>query len=357
MPGLDLLRIVAGLGLLVCHAGFWLAPFRLRDTLWMLIGHACVELFLLAFGFLLAQAALRAPRPPAVARSWGRVAIRIWPLYVLFLLCNLALWGDRGPQPSWLAYLTLTQNLAWPHPEFFGEAWIVAAALMTGLVVPVACRFLHGRRFATGLAWLLGLLLITNALRGLLVVAGDPLFDSGVRKILLSRLDLPFYGILLGWLWIHRYAALMRWRGLLALLSLGLLAATSAIHMLVPLDSSIAARVLLFPLCDIAWIALLPWACSLVVAEPVAGMAKGLAASAYAGLLTHVTALRLAQAKGLPLVAHQPLVGVLALSSFVLLATGVALLVWLALDRPLLDLRERRLARLAEHSLPVAERR
>ncbi len=357
MPGLDLLRIAAGLGLLISHAGFWLAPFRLPNTLWMLIGHSCVELFLVSFGFLLANRAFRCTDPPVVVRSWARSAMRLWPLYVLFLLCNLALWGERTPQPSWLEYLTFTQNLAWPHPEFFGEAWIVAAAAMIALVVPVACRALHGRGFGAGLAWLLVLLILTNALRALLVLAGDPSFDRGVRKILISRLDLPFYGVLVAWLWTHRYAAVMRWRGMLAILSTALLAATAAIHLTVPLDQSSAARVLLFPLCDIAWIALLPWACSLAVVAPVAGLAKGLAASAYAGLLTHVTALRLAQAKGLEMFADQPLTGMLTLSSFVLLAAGVALLVSLALDRPLLDMRERWLARVPEHPVPVADRR
>ena len=357
MPGLDLLRIVAGLGLLVCHAGFWLAPFRLPDTLWMLIGHSCVELFLVSFGFLLAHRAFRSTDPPDVVRSWARSAMRIWPLYVLFLLCNLALWGDRTPQPSWFEYLTLTQNLAWPHPEFFGEAWIVAAAAMIALIVPVACRALHGRGFGAGLAWLLGLLVLTNALRALLVLAGDPSFDRGVRKILISRLDLPFYGMLVAWLWTHRHAALVRWRGMLAVLAMVLLAATAAVHLIMPLDQSSAARVLLFTLSDFAWVALLPRACSLLVAAPVAGLAKGLAASAYAGLLTHVTALRLVQARGLEMYASQTLAGMLTLASFVLLAAGVALLVSLALDRPLLDMRERWLARVPDHPVPVAERR
>lgn len=356
MPGLDLLRIVAGLALIVCHGGYWLAPFRFPDTLWMLLGHMGVELFLVSSGFLLAERALRATPPPAVAQTWLKTLLRLWPLYAVFLFCNLALLPADSGRPPLIAYLTLTQNLAWPHPRFFGEAWIVTAAAMVALTVTITCRMLRLLGFRTGLLVILGLLLVGHALRGLLVALGDPPFDEGVRKILIARLDLPFYGVLVAWLWVHRYAAIMRWRGLLAVMSLCMLVATATVHLRVPLDTSLAARILLFPLGDLAWAALLPWVCSIDMRDAIAKPAKVIAASAYSGLLTHMTLLRIADTRGLSMTATDPATGVLLLLSYVLLSVGVALLVSLALDRNVLDLVGRRFAPAAEHGVPVAER-
>jgi hypothetical protein len=273
----------------------------------------------------------------------------LWPLYLLFLLCNYALLPGDAATPHWARYLTLTQNLAWPHPDFFGEAWIVAAALLVAVVVPLVCRILHQGRFAAGLLCLLGLLLITLCLRGLLVWTENPPFDSGVRKILVARLDLPVYGVLAAWLWVHGYEFIMRWRGTLALIAVAMLAAIAWVHLVVPLDASLSARIFLFTLCDVAWLCLMPWVCSLDVADAIARPARIIAASAFAGLLTHVTALRLLHAKGVSLAAGSGMSGILMLLSVIVLAVGVALLVRLALDRPLVALRDRSLPRSAQH--------
>jgi peptidoglycan/LPS O-acetylase OafA/YrhL len=354
MPGLDLLRIAAGLALVVCHAGFLLAAFAIPDTVWMLIGHVGVEFFLVSYGFLLAEQSLKSDRSISILRQWARAALRLLPLYLVFLLCNYALLPDGVPTPSWSAYLTLTQNLAWPHPPFFGEAWIVAAAFLVALVVPLVCRVLHQGRFAAGLLCLLGLLLLTLCLRGLVVWTENPAFDSGVRKILITRLDLPVYGVLAAWLWIHGYEFIMRWRGTLALIAVAMLVVTGWTHLHVALDTSMSARIFLFTLCDVAWLCLMPWVCSLDVADAIARPARIIASSAYAGLLTHVTVLRLLQARGVSFEAGDGWSGILMLLSVIVLAVGIALLVRLALDRPLIDLRDRRLPRNPQHPVPVA---
>jgi peptidoglycan/LPS O-acetylase OafA/YrhL len=356
MPGLDLLRLIAALALMVCHAGFWLGPFQIPDTFWMFVGHAGVEVFLVSLSFLLTQRALATNAADSIPRYWARSALRLWPLYLLILGANMLLLPAGSSAPSWLEYLTLTQNLAWPHPEFFGEAWIVAAAAMILFVVPVLCRLLQGRDFAAGLAILLGLLLVTIALRGLLVWAGDPSFDLGVRKILIARLDLPLYGALAAWLWVHRYAGLMQWRRVLQIIGLLTLMLTAWIHLRIPLDQSVSARILLFPLCDLAWVCLLIWVCSKRLPDRLAGVTRVLAASFYAGLLTYITVLRIGVALGMPLQASSAVQGVMMLLSYVLLASGTAVLVYFTLDRPLLALRGRWLDSPANHPVPVAKR-
>lgn len=356
LPGLDLLRILAALALMVVHAGFWLAPFGIRDAVWMLIGHVAVELFLVSMGFLVAQRLLSAEQKVPIVRNWVRSALRLWPLYALFLAFNLALVPADEPAPFWPAYLLFGQNLAWPHPHFFGEAWIVAAAAVILLVVPVLCRVLQSRTFAGGLLVLIGLLLTTSVIRGFLVSEGNPAFDEGVRKVLIARLDLPVYAVLAAWLWVHRYAVIIRWRSALALGGVAALVATAWIHLNVPLDQSIAARTFLFPLCDAAWLMLLPWVCSWQMPDRICKFARVLASSAYAGLLTHVTILRVIAAAGMPVMAASQQQGLLMLSSFLLLASGFAILIYHALDRPLLTLRERWLPVTPDHPARLAER-
>lgn len=356
LSGLDLLRIIAGLALMVAHAGFWLAPFGIPDTVWIFVGHVSVEVFLVATGFLIAQHLFAAERRVPILRSWARSLFRLWPLYVLLLIVNLTMLPVADSRPDWIAYLFLSQNLVWPHPQLFGEAWIVAAAMLIVLLVPVLCRLLQPLRFAAGSVVVIGLLLMTTVLRGWLVLANDPTFDEGVRKILITRLDLPIYAVLAAWLWVHRYEVIIRWRAILASLGVCMLAATAWVHVSIPLDESTGARVFLFPLCDAAWLMLLPWVCALEVPARLANGLKILASSAFAGLLTYITILRAASALGLPLVATDKLQGLLMLSSFVLLATGVAILVSLLLDRPLLALRERWLPALPDHAVPVTER-
>ena len=99
MPGLDLLRIIAGLALIVCHGGYWLAPFQSSGHLWMLLGHMGVELFLVSSGFLLAEQALQATPHACHCAGLARTLLRLWPLYAVFLLCNLALLPADAARP------------------------------------------------------------------------------------------------------------------------------------------------------------------------------------------------------------------------------------------------------------------
>lgn len=355
-PGLDLIRTAAGLAVMIAHAAFWLAPFGLPDTVWLLLGHIGVEAFLVCTSFLLSLALLGSAAP-AMTRSWARAVLRLWPLYALLVLVNLAFVGLLAqPWPSLSAYLSLTQNLAWPHPPFFGEAWIVAAAMMVFIVVPLVCLGLRSCTFVAGCAWLIAAVIITIALRATLVSLGEPTFDLGVRKVLVMRLDLPLYGILLAWCWTHRRAPLLRYRALLAAVGAIALIATACCHLWSLLDDDTPMRIALLTVCDLGWALLVPWACATkVAARPARGLAI-LAGSAYAGLLTHMTLLRLGLWLGMPMQASGRVHGLAMLTLYVALATFVALLVRYGLDRPLLGWRDRLLPNPAQGLPPVAER-
>jgi len=355
LPGLDGLRIGAALALLVCHAGFWLAPLRLADSVWLLLGHVGVEAFLVFAGFLAARRSLAAQVSDPLWRSWARVGLRLLPLYFLLLVVNLALAPEAQDIPL-LQYLTLTQNLAWPHPPLFGEAWIVAAAALLLLMVAPICAYLRRQSFARGLLVLVGAIALAHVARAAAVIHHDPAFDAGVRKVLVWRLDLPFYGVLMAWLWTRREDAIRHLRVPLGAFGALALVVTAIVHLWVAVDHDVWARVFLVTLCDIGWLALGLWACTLWGSGRAVRASALLAGSFYAGLLTHMTLLRIGAELGMPTHADDLASGVLLLSAYVVVATGLALLVRGLLDRPLLALRERWVPARAQHRDPVLER-
>lgn len=333
LAGLDLLRVVAGGALMVCHAGFWLAPFGWPDALWFMFGHVGVEAFLVTTTFLAARLLLRTPSGSGRAILHG--ALRLWPLYAVLLGIN-ALLGPVGTTspPSLLAYAALVQNLVTPHPPFFGEAWIVAAAMLLVVSVPLLCALLRPLAFVTGLAVLVVGIVAGWGVRALAVAALDPAFDEGVRKVLAMRLDLPFYGVFLAWFALHRPDAFARRRRTLALLGAIVLAGVAAAHFVLPLDRSFAARVALPGLCDIGWCLLVPWAtkCDLAawLRRPLAAGAD----AAYAGLLTHMTLLRIAILAGVSAAATSRADGLVRMAIYIAAATILALVVSRCVDRP-----------------------
>ena len=357
LAGLDLLRVGAAISLMTCHAGFWLAWSGMPDTMWLFLGHAGIEAFLVVGGFLAACAVLRAGADASPLRSGLHTLLRLWPLYVLFVLVNLAFVGQFGvTHPSLPAYLALLQNLAWPHPAFFAEAWVVPVWLMACVLVAWIAARLRGVSFANGLALIGMLLAVAHLPRVVAVWLGDPSFDLGLRKQVLMRLDLPLYALLAAWCWTRHRALLSRWRGVLALGGLAMLAASAVVHLVVPLDASRAARIGLLTLCDLGWACLLPWASALELPARLARVLATLASSAFAGLLSHMTLLRTLAWAGVPLVAASPVHGLLLLSGYLVLAGVVALLLWRGLDRPWRQWLDRRLATRPQHLPPVAER-
>ena len=150
------------------------------------------------------------------------------------------------------AYLTFTQNLLWPHPPFFGEAWSLSVEEVFYLLLPAAAlglMALTGSRKRAFLVAVVGIGAASFAARLFVVLVFDPTFDEGIRKIVLLRLDALMIGVLL--------AVACAERPTLSLLGtrpacwVALVAAAAAVvaWLMSPidqLDASLAARTLLF---------------------------------------------------------------------------------------------------------------
>lgn len=329
LVGIDVLRVIAGAALLVAHGAWWLAGWRVADVWWLLLGYLGMEVFLVSCGFLLALPLLRgdAFALPTLRRTLWR-----WlPPYLLVVLLNWPLAAALGqPHAQWWQSLFLLQNLWRDGGAFFAEGWIIPLLTWSLPLALLLCAALRRLSRGQGLTLLAIVLVISQLPRIAAVLCFDPAWDAGVRKAVLLRLDTLLYGVTAAWCW---QMLPPRWNVRLALAgSLGLLLC-AWLFMNLPLDTSVLARTGLFPLGAAAIAALLPALARLRAdSRP---LLSAIASSAFAGLLTHMTLLRLLALAGVPLTTQSRAGGVLALLGYMVAATLLALVVNYGLLRPL----------------------
>lgn len=342
---------MAAVALLLSHGAPLLLPLGIPLAVHLLLGYYGVEVFVLICAFLLARELL-GEEAGRVARFWARRAWRWLPLYWLALALNLMLPSPSATRlPSIAPYVLLTQNLTTPHPAFFGEAWFIVLLAWFALLLPLLCVVLRRGTRRSGAAVLIVALCVAHALRMAFIQMDDATWHEGIRKTVLARLDLPLYGLAAAWLWPHgsRYARELACAGW------ALIALTCWLYLTLPLDRGAWPRLTLFTLGDLGLLALLPWASALALPRAIGASMRTIASMAFVGCLTHLLLLRIALAAGANI---QPTTVPAALTLFVVYVLAVVAsswLVWRALDRPWLALRERWLPAAAPHVSPVAE--
>jgi peptidoglycan/LPS O-acetylase OafA/YrhL len=359
--GLDFTRALAISLVLFAHASFFLAPLKPDFEPLFMVAYLGVDLFFALSGFLIGGILIDSAAPGAswVGRFWMRRWLRTLPNYYLFLLINIAIYV--WVEGHWLrafSYVFFVQNLAWPHPLFFPEAWSLALEEVFYLLAPLAMLVflpIVRRRWQTVLV-LSSALAAALLLRTLYVVDANPSFDEGVRKIVLIRLDAIGYGVLAVYL-CKAYALTLVARRRLAVAGvLGLLAAW-ALYLATAIDTSVAARTLLFTMVSASFAALLPLAA--VWREPAwppraIAAVRRLALWAYALYLTQLPIMRVIYKLDL---APTNALGCYAMGAvFAALAIAAAALVYRYFERPILTLRERWVPARPRHADSVAAR-
>lgn len=258
-PGLDRLRAFAALAVLVAHGGYYLFPILPYYDPYALASWLGTEVFFALSGFLVMRAlagGLVASRQQPEAsmrdlrRAFGFVAYRLWrilPLFWVFLGVNLALAcvdGRGWPESVW-RYGLLLQNVATPHPAFFGEAWNLPLLVLASIVLPGLA--LGARSTRDPLRWmsvvLVVLLLLGIVLRAAWVIEYQPAWDEGVRKLVVTRIDACLYGALAALIVMRRGASSRVVAGTLAAISLGI---ATTLFLGLPRDASLTARVCAF---------------------------------------------------------------------------------------------------------------
>ncbi|HEX6831896.1 MAG TPA: acyltransferase [Rudaea sp.] len=345
--GLDLLRALAVLLVLVGHATFMFLPVTHTLDAWWVFGQFGVELFFVLSGFLIG--AILADQAAAddlpLGRFWARRWLRTLPNYYLFLLINVLLerWVD-GVWPQAWSYLIFSQNLAWPQAMFFSESWSLAVEEIFYLVAPLlVLAALRTRLRRVDPVWLIVAAIAAFTLVRIVYVAQlDPPWDSGVRKVTLVRLDAIAYGALALVLY-RRGGVVVRRAGTIALAGLCAVSIAGACYLLLPRDTSYFARTLLFNLLSLGFAALLPFAaewkrsgCPAIVENAI----RKIALWSYALYLCQLAVMRVLVSI-LGWNGQSAAMCLLQAIAYCLLAIACAALVYYAFESPLLRLRDR----------------
>ena len=262
--GLDAWRALAILLVLVGHASFWFLPLTRELEVWYSLAFLGVELFFVLSGFLIGGILIGEIRGGGfdLKRFWTRRWLRTLPNYFLFLALNIVLYRALfGAWPQFGLFLVFLQNFAWPHPPLFSEAWSLSVEELFYLIAPLATlvvvRTTKGR--GSVVVWLLAAIALVTAIRIGYVLWRDPLWDSGVRKIALLRLDAFIYGVIAAWFCNVRGMSMQSRHRCAVAGACGMVVVALAFFLL-PRDHDFFARTFLFNLIPASLAAMLPLA-------------------------------------------------------------------------------------------------
>jgi len=344
--GLDLVRAGAVALVLVAHASEALEPAFRAPRAFETLAVVGVELFFVLSGFLIGGIIIDSIRPDArwLANFWVRRWLRTLPNYFLFLALNVALFRSAYARwPAFGPFLVFGQALAWPHPQFFNEAWSLAIEEVFYLLAPLAALAALPLA-ATSRRVLLALVLVVLAIgaaRLAYVLHYDPGWDFGVRKVTLLRLDCIVYGVIPAYVcrrWTFGPAA-RRWVAALgaALAGWGTwLFASGAVA------ASPAMRAVFFSVIPAGFAALLPLAAELDGASLPGAMRNAthhLALWSYSLYLTNLPVERLMYA--LHLEPHTSGAGIVGFFAVMVVSVAWAAATYRWFERPIMDVRDR----------------
>jgi peptidoglycan/LPS O-acetylase OafA/YrhL len=356
-PGLDLLRAIAILWVMLYHAtSHGIALPAIAEHGWM-----GVDLFFVLSGYLIGWQVLRTyaagQRPDWHAFTLSR-ALRVLPAYlaVLALYAWVPVWReDAGMQPVW-RFLTFTVNLfaSARGGNAFSHAWSLCVEEHFYVVFPLVAALLAWRRssgvaIATACALVGGGMLLRAWLWTHAVAPDGAADDIGtlmpryVRAIYMptwARLDGLVAGVLLAAMRAFRpawWAAGLRhgpWLAIPAIVALGLA------MRLAPL--TLAGSVFQFPLVAFGCACLVPAALGTrgLANRTLPGM-RALATLAFSLYLTH----KAVYAAFDDALADETMPSWLRLAFYLLASLGVASILYMTVERPGLRWRDRLLAR------------
>lgn len=298
VPWLDVCRALAILLVLLSHGRVFLRPAMPWTDYFRFGGFMGVELFFALSGFLIGGILIRSSLHGDkgwLKRFYARRWLRTLPNYYLFLAINIGLvWlavrpGSLGD--AW-KYVLFTQNLFWPHPLFFPEAWSLAVEEVFYLLFPVLFLLTAPMLRLTPQKAILVVaiaVIVASLVARAMVADSASTWDEEVRKLVLLRADSLMFGVLLAWLHEHRSPWLRQ--GWLVAAAVLAFAATSAYFALTPdavLNTSFFAKTLFFSAASVGCAGVVIVGIQYVPPRPIALAGRYLARISYSAYLVNL---------------------------------------------------------------------
>jgi peptidoglycan/LPS O-acetylase OafA/YrhL len=361
-PGLDLMRAIAILWVMLWHMRFALKPGIWNGP--ASYGWMGVDLFFVLSGYLIGSQLLRPytrGSRPSIGGFYMRRAFRVLPAYLTVLLFYFAIPVFReapGLSPAW-QFLTFTENfrIDYLHDQAFSHVWSLCVEEHFYLVLPLLILLLMRRpSFGKALAVILGILCFGIAIRAYIYVHQVQVFPreddafalAYVERIYYpthTRLDGLLVGVTLATIKTFRPAWWQRAMSHGYLLLVSGLALCACAMWLFSDRLSFSGAVMGFPLLAVGLGLLI--ASSIAPSSPLS-KARGfglIAALAYSAYLTHKEIIHMVRVHLPRLVESRGWLALFAYFGFSFLA---AFALYLAIERPFLHLRERISSRAAK---------
>lgn len=235
--GLDLLRAMAILVVVYGHGLHFASPDLPMDLLALPILDG-VTLFFVLSGFLIGRILLKTINHEQFngsmllqfwIRRWFRTLPNYYFVLTLIILATLLTGDQAPPMPENIAsYYLFSQNLAWPHPEFFGEAWSLAIEEWFYLTIPLPLLLvsmtrkidLHRFMWFYIFAVIIGTMMLRFFLVSLHGYDNKHDWDYGLKMLVVTRMDSLMFGVLGAYLslynkdlWARASHPLIFWSG------------------------------------------------------------------------------------------------------------------------------------------------
>jgi peptidoglycan/LPS O-acetylase OafA/YrhL len=361
-PGLDLMRAIAILWVMLWHM-----HFALRPGIWSgpgRYGWMGVDLFFVLSGYLIGSQLLRPytrGSRPSIGGFYLRRAFRVLPAYLTVLLFYFAIPGFReapGLSPAW-QFLTFTENfrIDYLHDQAFSHVWSLCVEEHFYLVLPLLILLLMRRpSFGKALTVILAILCFGIAIRTYIYlhhIAIFPRDDDAFALAYVERIYYPTHTRLDGLLAGVTMATIKTfhpawWQRAVShgyLLLVGGFALCAGAMWLFNDRLSFPASVIGFPLLAVGLGLLI--ASSIAPSSPLSKIPgfSLIAALAYSAYLTHKEIIHFLRSHWPRLVEGG---GWLALVIYFALSFLAAVILYMAIERPFLRMRERISSRAAK---------
>lgn len=199
--GLDIIRILAAILVIICHSGFFSVGIRFEFL--SFAGVLAVEIFFVLSGLLVGKSMILAIVDREPAKTLGKFYVnrcfRTLPLYYIMLFVTAAISGTRIP----LSCFVFCQNFNSTDLSFLPVSWSLSVEAWFYFLIPPLFLLLTkalSAKFSTEKSVLIAvgiLCLIPFILRVFCALAFDPEWDYGIRKQIPLRLDSIMMGVFL----------------------------------------------------------------------------------------------------------------------------------------------------------------